>query len=75
MDDNVIRFPVERRREPPPPPVATIVDQHFIGTVVMNDPPPIPFECTDDIHNFDAVPGRCRCGERYWDPDDPDRIA
>jgi hypothetical protein len=22
--------------------------------------------CTEAIHNFDQVPGRCRCGKHFW---------
>lgn len=71
MDDNVIRFPIERRRVSPPS--AEVVGT-WAGNITMSGAE-IPYECTEVIHNFDSVPGRCRCGERYWDPDDPGRIA
>lgn len=69
--DNVIRFPIERRRVSPP---TEIVNQQWVGNITMSGPV-IPFECTELIHNFDTVPGQCRCGERFWDPEDPERIA
>jgi len=30
--------------------------------------PRLPFTCGGVIHVFDAVPGRCQCGEEFWTP-------
>jgi hypothetical protein len=26
-------------------------------------------ECSEHVHIFAMVPGRCRCGERWWNPE------
>jgi hypothetical protein len=69
---DVIRFPLERRNVPPlPAPPGDLTPEQWVGNVTMSGAA-FPFECTDVVHNFDSVPGHCRCGERYWDPDDPE---
>jgi hypothetical protein len=30
-------------------------------------------ECTKLVHYFDTVPGRCKCGQKFWNPpNDPE---
>jgi hypothetical protein len=30
-------------------------------------------ECSELVHHFDATPGRCKCGKRFWNPpNDPE---
>lgn len=30
---------------------------------------PFPHTCAGVLHVFDAVPGRCQCGEELWTPE------
>jgi hypothetical protein len=25
-------------------------------------------ECSEMVHYFDMTPGRCHCGQKFWDP-------
>lgn len=54
----LIEFPLHRRFENEPP------NDSVLDRVVQTD------ECSEYIHVFDAVPGRCKCGENEWMPDD-----
>lgn len=61
----LIQFPVERRRLE-------------IENIQMEGPPISMDNCTDLIHVFDEVPGRCKCGQNEWTPDhtvEPDGIG
>ena len=61
----VIRFPLERRLGILPPPQPSFGD--WSANITMQGPV-IGSECTEVVHNFDSVPGHCRCGKNYWDP-------
>lgn len=53
---DVIEFPMERRRLE-------------IESIQMEGPPMNMDECSENIHVFVEVPGRCKCGENEWTPD------
>lgn len=53
-EDNVIRFPVERRQSDEP-----IIAVQASEAVIL--------ECNEIVHHFQSVPGYCQCGERFWE--------
>ena len=62
----LIEFPLHRRFANSPPP-----DSVLEQVAITN-------ECTEYIHVFVEVPGRCKCGENEWTPDhniEPDGIG
>jgi len=62
----LIEFPLHRRFATEPP------NDAILDTMVQMG------ECTELIHVFDEVPGRCKCGENEWTPDhtiEPDGIG
>jgi hypothetical protein len=53
----LIEFPLHRRFQNDPPP------DSVLDVVAQTD------ECSEYIHVFVEVPGRCKCGENEWTED------
>lgn len=54
----LIEFPLERRK--------TQIQNENVCVEWIAEPME---KCTDMIHVFDEVPGRCKCGQNEWTPD------
>ena len=60
-------LPFRRREEIP----AEVMHVEWVRAEGVN----LMTECTGGIHVFDAVPGTCKCGENFWDPQAPEPVV